>query len=58
MTKTPGEMSPMEEFEPDATVTPEEYEPYIGRERVDNLKRLAEPIVEKGWVNVNSTSGT
>jgi len=55
MNKTLGEMSPLEEFEPDSTVTPEEYEPYIGRERVDNLKRLAEPIVEKGWVNVNST---
>jgi len=55
MRKAAREINPMEEFEPDSTINPEEYETYIGRERLDNLKRLAEPIMEKGWVNVNST---
>jgi trehalose synthase len=45
----------LEEYEPGFTVGPEEYEPYIGRERVDSLKRLAESITGKGWANVNST---
>lgn len=45
----------LEEYEPDFERKPEDYEPYIGRERVDDLKRLAEPLVGKGWANVNST---
>jgi len=46
---------PIKEYEPDVVVTPEDYEPYIGREGVDYLKRLAEPLVGKGWSNINST---
>ena len=45
----------LEEYKPDFTIGIEEYEPYIGRERVDELKRLAEPLEGKGWANVNST---
>lgn len=45
----------LEEYKPDFTIGIEEYEPYIGRERVDELKRLAEPLEGKGWTNVNST---
>jgi trehalose synthase len=48
--------SSLEKYEPGFTLRPEDYEPYIGKEQVDNLKRLAEPIVGKGWANVNSTS--
>ena len=46
----------LEKYEPGFTLRPEDYEPYIGKEQVDYLKHLAEPIVEKGWANVNSTS--
>lgn len=45
----------LEEYEPPSGLDPEEYVPYVGRERVDDLKRLAEPLVGKGWANVNST---
>jgi trehalose synthase len=45
----------MEEFESDLITSADEYVTYIGRERVDALKRLAEPLAEKGWINVNST---
>ncbi len=46
---------PIEEYEPDFVVKPGDYEPYVGRAEVDNLKRLAEPLVGKGWANINST---
>ena len=49
------DVHPMEKFESDLMINPEEYEIYIGHDQVDNLKRLAEPIAGKGWVNVNST---
>jgi len=55
MSKRVQDVHHMEEFESDFTITPEEYEIYIGHDQVENLKRLAEPIVGKGWVNVNST---
>lgn len=33
-----------------------DYEAVIGKSRVDELKRLAEPLTGHGWVNVNSTA--
>ena len=45
----------LEEYKPDSNIGLEEYELYIGRQRVDELKRLAEPLEGKGWANVNST---
>jgi trehalose synthase len=47
--------TPLEEFEPDFTVRPEDYEPYVGKKNIEELKRLSEPIRDKGWANVNST---
>lgn len=55
MNKPDQKMMPLEEFEPDFTVTPEEYESYIGPQRVTEIRRLAEPLVGKAWANVNST---
>jgi len=48
-------ISPLEEYEPGFTLKAEDYEIYIGPERVEELKRLAEPLEGKGWGNVNST---
>lgn len=48
-------MSSLDEFHPDVTISPDEYEPYIGHQRVEELKRLAAPLVGKSWANVNST---
>lgn len=45
----------LEEYEPEVELNLDEYEPYIGREQVDNIKRLAEPLVGKGWASINST---
>ena len=44
-----------EEYIPDFQLTAEDYEPYIGPERVEKLKNLAKPLERKGWANVNST---
>ena len=46
---------PLEKYEPDFALRAEDYTPYIGAERVEALKRLAEPVADKGWANVNST---
>jgi trehalose synthase len=45
----------LDRYEPEASRTPEEYEPYIGCERVAELKRLAAPLAGKSWANINST---
>lgn len=47
--------TPLAEYTPEFTVRPEDYAPFIGRESVDALKRLSEPLEGKGWSNVNST---
>lgn len=49
------ERTPLEKFEPDFERKIEDYEPYIGLQGVDELKRLAEPVQGKGWANLNST---
>ncbi len=43
------------EFIPEYTVEPEDYSPFIGQKRIEELKRLAAPVQKKGWANVNST---
>ena len=43
------------EYEPDRTVTPDEYQPYIGKEGVDRLKRLADSVSGKSWASLSST---
>ena len=37
-------------FDPELTIAPEEYEPYVGKNQIEELKRLADPLAEKGWV--------
>ena len=45
----------LEEYAPESILTIDEYEPYIGQERVDALKQLATPVEGKSWTNINST---
>ena len=45
----------LEEYAPESLLTIDEYEPYIGQERVDALKQLATPVEGRGWANINST---
>ncbi len=45
----------LEEYQPEATLTIDEYEPYIGPERVDALKHLAGAVEGRGWANINSS---
>jgi trehalose synthase len=47
--------APLEEFEPQFTLAPEEYAPFVGEAKIEELKRLAGPVEGKGWANVNST---
>ncbi|MBN1291179.1 MAG: glycosyltransferase [Candidatus Latescibacteria bacterium] len=44
------------EYIPDYKIKPEDYIPFIGKKRLDELKKLTLPLRGKGWVNVNSTS--
>ncbi|MEA1867694.1 MAG: hypothetical protein U9N19_06285 [Thermodesulfobacteriota bacterium] len=53
--ETDQKTTPLEEFKPQNILKAEDYESYIGQERVEELKRLAEPVIGKGWSNVNST---
>ena len=46
----------LEEHRPEGPFGLSDYEAVIGRERVDELKRLAEPLTGRGWVDVNSTA--
>ena len=50
-----NEPAMLEEYAPESILTIDEYEPYIGREQVAALKRLAAPVEGKGWANINST---
>jgi trehalose synthase len=45
----------LQKYEPDCTRTLDQYEPYIGRQRVEELERLAEPLEGRSWTNINST---
>ena len=50
-----GQGHPIGHFNPDSSILPEEYEPYVGHTQIEELKRLADPLLQKGWVNINST---
>jgi len=43
------------QFVPLSPVDPEKYVPFVGREIIDGLRRLADPLHKKVWANVNST---
>lgn len=45
----------LEEYKPEATLTIDEYEPYIGQDQVEALKHLAGAVEGRGWANINST---
>jgi trehalose synthase len=55
MSENNGQRMPLDEFEPEHPVSIKQYQSYIGAERVDEIKRLAEPLEGIGWANVNST---
>lgn len=42
--------------EPSNGVRLESYEPHVGSERIDALRRLAEPLQGKRWAHLNSTA--
>jgi len=50
-----GRKSNLDEFNPKLTTSPDDYIPYIGKKRVENLKDLAGPLEGKEWSNINST---
>jgi trehalose synthase len=45
----------LETFSPEHIYQPEEFEPFIGKDKVEELKQTASPLEGKGWANVNST---
>ncbi len=47
--------TPLEEYHPKISFTPEDFEPYVGAKKIEELKRLAGPLEGKGWASVNST---
>ncbi|MDY6844118.1 MAG: glycosyltransferase [Thermodesulfobacteriota bacterium] len=55
MSETATKSTQLKRYEPKYRVIPEDYEPYIGSRRVEELKVLAKPLEGKGWANVNST---
>lgn len=46
----------LEEHQPEGSFDLADYEEVIGKPRMDELRRLAEPLTDRGWVNVNSTA--
>ena len=48
MTNPSSDTDFIEHFDPELTIAPEEYEPYVGKNQVEDLKRLAEPPFRKG----------
>ena len=46
----------LEEQRPEGSFDLSDYAAVIGGERMDEIKRLAEPLTGRTWVNVNSTS--
>ena len=55
MSETVTKSTQLKRYETKCRVIPEDYEPYIGSKRVEELKVLAKPLEGKGWANVNST---
>ncbi len=48
-------MGRLEEYELEFTRDIEGYEPFIGSERVEEIKRLAAPLAGRSWASINST---
>ncbi|MBW1713595.1 MAG: glycosyl transferase family 1, partial [Deltaproteobacteria bacterium] len=46
----------MEEYHPQVERDILDYEPFIGSQGVEALRRLAEPVAGRSWSNVNSTA--
>ncbi len=55
MGTTKKEKTYLEKYQPTISLSAEYYLPFIGQQRVDELKRLAEPVRDKEWANINST---
>lgn len=49
-------MSRLEEFEPQNNLSLDDYAEFIGPDKLDQLRRLAAPLQDKGWSNLNSTA--
>lgn len=47
--------APLDSFEPEREISVDDYLPHIGQERVDLLKKLAEPLEGVRWAHLNST---
>lgn len=45
----------LDEFQPARALDIADYAPFVGQEQIDALRRLAEPLQDKSWANVNST---
>ncbi|MGM0423755.1 MAG: glycosyltransferase [Thermodesulfobacteriota bacterium] len=45
----------LEKFQAQEIYHAEDFAPFLGKERVEELKKLAGPLEGKGWTNVNST---
>lgn len=54
---TPGDtrVTSLEMYEPTFAIGVEEYEPYVGSTRVEELKHLAAPLQGKRWASISST---
>lgn len=46
---------PLESYKPDFELRIEDYEPYIGKKKIEEIKYLASSVEGKGWTNLNST---
>lgn len=45
----------LEKFEAKKIYQADDFQPFLGQKRVEELKQLAAPLEGKGWTNVNST---
>lgn len=55
MSRIQSEKTSLQAYEPEFILTAEDYELYIGRRRVEELKALAAPLLGKKWTNISST---
>ena len=47
--------TPLDAFKPDTPMVIDDYLPIVGKERLDRIKSLAEPLQGKRWCHLNST---
>lgn len=45
----------LEDFEPEQNTEIDVYRDFIGRDKTEEIKRLAEPLQDTSWTNINST---